>query len=103
MPLDASVRVIPSSTVVPLAELVPSEPGPWALINGAFYDEALEALGLVVGDGTEHSPLARGGGSGVFILVRTGGSSGGSARLPSAPGARGRRSSATSPRFSAEA
>jgi len=68
VPLDASVRVIPSSTVVPLAELVPSEPGPWALINGAFYDEALEALGLVVGDGTEHSPLARGGGSGVFMV-----------------------------------
>lgn len=65
-PLDARVAVRPSETVAPFASLVPQDdPGPWVAINGGFYEEG--AMGLVVSEGKELTPLSPRGGSGVFF------------------------------------
>ena len=66
LPLDSEIRIIPAETTRPFTQFVPQTPGPWALINGGFYDEELRALGLVVSDGVVHTPLGLGGGSGIF-------------------------------------
>ncbi len=51
------------------------EPGgdePWAMINGGFYEPhpkgGYRAMGVVVADGTSHSPYRKRGGSGVFVV-----------------------------------
>ncbi len=64
VPLSGSASVVPSSQVVPFASLLPAEPGPWAAINGGFYEAG--AMGLVVASGVEHTALTPRGGSGVF-------------------------------------
>ncbi|NOY26600.1 MAG: phosphodiester glycosidase family protein [Oligoflexia bacterium] len=58
----AQVRA--ASGVTPFAELVPTDPGPWAAINGGFYE--FGPMGLVVSDGEVRKPLSVRGGSGVF-------------------------------------
>jgi len=69
-PVHSDVRVVPSDRVVRLADLAPDEPGPWAAINGGFYE--VGAMGLVVADGNERSPLTERGGSGVFLVDEKG-------------------------------
>ena len=65
-PLDARVAVRPSETVEPFGSLVPQDDaGPWVAINGGFYEEG--AMGLVVSEGKELTPLSPRGGSGVFF------------------------------------
>ncbi len=64
VPLPGRAEVEASDSVTAFAALLPGDPGPWATINGGFYERG--AMGLVVSDGAEHSPLSRRGGSGVF-------------------------------------
>lgn len=52
--------------------LLPSDPGPWAAINGGFYDTDARAMGLVVSGGVERHSLQGNGGSGVFFVGPTG-------------------------------
>lgn len=64
VPLTGSASVVPSGPVVPFASLLPTDAGPWAAINGGFYEQG--AMGLVVADGVQHAALSPRGGSGVF-------------------------------------
>ena len=66
VPLPGRVQVRPSPTggVVPFSDLLPTDAGPWAALNGGFYERG--PMGLVVSDGIEVSPLSSRGGSGVF-------------------------------------
>ncbi|RME23842.1 MAG: hypothetical protein D6798_12675, partial [Deltaproteobacteria bacterium] len=64
VPLPGRAEVHPADTVTPFTELLPDDPGPWAAINGGFYERG--AMGLVVADGVEHTPLSPRGGSGIF-------------------------------------
>ncbi|MCK6503623.1 phosphodiester glycosidase family protein [Myxococcota bacterium] len=64
VPLPGAARVQASEEVVAFTELLPTDDGPWAAINGGFYEDG--AMGLVVSDGVEHTGLSRRGGSGVF-------------------------------------
>ena len=66
VPRDAALRVVPSATVRPLADLIGAPSPPWAAINGGFYDSG--AMGLVVSGGVEHSPISPKGGSGVLLF-----------------------------------
>lgn len=68
VPRSGSAEVRAGEGIVPLASLVPADGGPWALVNGGFYDEMLRPMGLVVRDGEELAPLRQGGGSGVFAV-----------------------------------
>jgi len=70
--LPGHPTISPSDGVVEFAALTPSEDGPWAAINGGFYDPGGKAMGLVVSGGVERSSLVRGGGSGVFLVGPTG-------------------------------
>lgn len=70
LPGHASVSATPS--VVAFSELLPADTGPWAAINGGFYDTDKAAMGLVVSGGTERAPLRPSGGSGVFFWAPTG-------------------------------
>jgi uncharacterized protein YigE (DUF2233 family) len=63
---SAKVEVRPSAAVAPFAELAPPDAGPWATINGGFYDDQGAAMGLVVAGGQEWSAFRKGGGSGVL-------------------------------------
>lgn len=64
-PRDATVDIVPSDDVVPLTTIAPDDAGPWALLNGGFYEQA--AMGLVVSDGQTQSALTERGGSGVLV------------------------------------
>lgn len=64
VPLPGRAQVVPSEAVVPFAALVPTDPGPWAAINGGFYERG--PMGLVVSGGVERSPRSPRGGSGIF-------------------------------------
>ncbi len=68
VPRGGAAEVRAGEGIVPLASLAPTDAGPWALINGGFYDEALRPMGLVVRDGVEVAPLRQGGGSGIFAV-----------------------------------
>ena len=70
--LPGRIRVIPSSGVTRFDQYIPADPGPWAIINGGFYDVDGKAMGVVVADGETFSPFRRGGGSGVFQFTENG-------------------------------
>lgn len=63
LPRTASLQVQPSENVVALSTLAPNDVGPWALLNGGFYDEG--AMGLVRSNGVTHTKWSKGGGSGI--------------------------------------
>ena len=65
VPLPGRAQIRPSPEgVVAFSRLVPPDDGPWAAINGGFYERG--PMGLVVSDGATVSPLSSRGGSGVF-------------------------------------
>lgn len=64
VPLPGRASIAPSEDVVPFSELLPTDQGPWAAVNGGFYERG--PMGLVVSGGVEHNPLSARGGSGVF-------------------------------------
>lgn len=68
VPLPGRASVVPSDGVVAFERLLPSDPGPWAAINGGFYDPEGRAMGLVLAGGNVHTPFSKGGGSGVFFM-----------------------------------
>ena len=70
--LPGRVRVIPSNGVSRFQQFIPDDQGPWAIINGGFYDVDGRAMGVVVADGETFSPFRRGGGSGVFQVTENG-------------------------------
>ncbi len=72
MPLDGSVRVVPSPRVEQFSQLLPSDEGPWAAINGGFYTPDGKPMGVVIADGVLHSPFHRVGGSGVLQVSERG-------------------------------
>ncbi|MBN1944544.1 MAG: phosphodiester glycosidase family protein [Bradymonadales bacterium] len=59
-------RVAGAPEVADFSTFLPDDDGPWAVINGGFYDQNGSAMGLVISDGLELSPYRRGGGSGIF-------------------------------------
>ena len=65
--LPGLADVVPSATVAPFDGFLPQDAGPWAAINGGFYEDDT-AMGLVVSDGVEQHPLGPRGGSGVFAF-----------------------------------
>ena len=65
IPRNAHLRVLPSDAVVALPALTVSCDGPFAAINGGFYENG--PLGLVVSGGQELHPLSKRGGSGVVF------------------------------------
>ncbi len=68
MPRDAAMEVQAHPTVQDFAAFLPDDTGPWAALNGGFYARGasgMEAMGLVVSGGEVHSPLRKGGGSGI--------------------------------------
>jgi hypothetical protein len=71
-PLPGRVRVIPSDHVNSLDQFLPKDEGPWATINGGFYDVDGKAMGVVVADGKLNSPFRLGGGSGIFEVTKHG-------------------------------
>lgn len=68
VPLPGRATVSPARSVVEFDALLPADAGPWAAINGGFYDPEGRAMGLVVSGGRERSAFVRGGGSGVFFV-----------------------------------
>lgn len=68
---DACLSVAAADGVVPFPTLLPTDAGPWAAVNGGFY-ELGAPMGLVVAGGTERSPLSARGGSGVLEASGTG-------------------------------
>lgn len=62
--LAGTVDVVPSTEVRDFSAFLPTDAGPWAVINGGFYEDG--PMGLVVSDGVERSPLSPRGGSGVL-------------------------------------
>ncbi len=70
LPGHASVSAVHS--VADFSALLPKDAGPWAAINGGFYDVGREAMGLVVSAGQERAALQKSGGSGVFFVGPTG-------------------------------
>ena len=71
-PVPGRVRVIPSDHVSSLDQFLPKDEGPWAIINGGFYDIDGKAMGVVVADGKVNSPFRLGGGSGIFEVTKQG-------------------------------
>ncbi len=75
VPRTAPAAVVHSDDVVPFADLLPDDDGPWAAINGGFYEaenSGYRPMGLVISDGTVGSELTRRGGSGVFYVDERG-------------------------------
>lgn len=72
LPRQSPFRVMARDTVTAFESFLPDDTGPWAVINGGFYDVDGNAMGLVVEDGVEHSRFRRGGGSGVLELSSDG-------------------------------
>ena len=70
--LPGRLKVLAGEGLRPLSALVPAQlTGPWAAINGGFYDVDGSPMGVVISDGEERAGFRRGGGSGV-VLVRDG-------------------------------
>lgn len=69
---DAMLSVLASGRVGSLSTLLPSVAGPWAAINGGFYDRDGRAMGVVIADGILHAPYRRGGGSGIVQVTAAG-------------------------------
>lgn len=67
--LPGRIRVVGADAVSPFDDLLPRDVGPWVAINGGFYDENGQPMGLVVSDGITQSAFRRGGGSGIFQVV----------------------------------
>lgn len=65
-------RVASADVITEFSAFHPRDDGPWATINGGFYDRDLTPMGLVVSDGHERSTLRPGGGSGVFLETSDG-------------------------------
>ena len=65
-------EVVARDEVDDFSKLSPEGDGPWAMINGGFYeadpDGGYRAMGVVVADGKRHSPYRKRGGSGVFVV-----------------------------------
>lgn len=77
VPRDAEARVAHSADVVPFVDLLPPDDGPWAAINGGFYEAVPNgpnhrAMGLVISDGHTESKRTTRGGSGIFLMDSTG-------------------------------
>jgi len=73
LPLDAGVSLSSGNGVMGFQRLVPTGDGPWAAINGGFYElipkrRAYRPMGLVVSEGKRLSKLTGRGGSGVFYV-----------------------------------
>jgi hypothetical protein len=66
--LPARVQVLDGGGIRPLPRLLPLDEGPWAALNGAFYDVDNTPMGVVVADGVTLAPFRRGGGSGVLVV-----------------------------------
>ncbi len=66
LPLPGSAQVRAGTSTKTLDAIVPGNDGPWALVNGGFYDVDGEAMGLVVADSVIQAPYRLGGGSGIF-------------------------------------
>ena len=72
LPTSGTVRIEPAEEIAAFTDFLPGDEGPWAAINGGFYDRDLAPMGLVVADGVEHHPLRSNGGSGVFAMTENG-------------------------------
>ena len=72
VPRTAQIKVLAATTVSSFERFLPIDPGPWAVINGGFYDVDGTAMGLVVADGIEYGAFRRGGGSGILELRQDG-------------------------------
>jgi len=70
--LPGNSRVAHADELAEFSTFHPEDDGPWATINGGFYDRALAPMGLVVSDGNESSALRSGGGSGIFLETSNG-------------------------------
>jgi hypothetical protein len=73
VPLPGAATVAATSEVVPLEQVVhPPASGPWAAINGGFYEERsgkMAPMGVVLSAGKVAQRYQRRGGSGVFAVV----------------------------------
>lgn len=69
---SAALSITPSTQVVMLDKLTPDDRGPWAMINGGFYerapDDTYRAMGVVVSQKRAASPYRVRGGSGVLTV-----------------------------------
>jgi hypothetical protein len=72
LPRTGQIKVLAAKAVTSFERFLPGDPGPWAVINGGFYDTDGTAMGLVVADGIEYGAFRRGGGSGVLELRKDG-------------------------------
>lgn len=66
--------VLPAVEPKPLRSILAGTRGETVAINGGFYDEAGEPVGLVLSGQRVLHPLARGGGSGVLVIGPSGAS-----------------------------
>jgi uncharacterized protein YigE (DUF2233 family) len=74
-PLGAQAAVHHSEEVVALGELVKAPGGPWAAINGGFYEERagrMAPMGVVWSGGAQRHPYKKRGGSGLFVVGEAG-------------------------------
>jgi hypothetical protein len=65
LPRDAVLEIVPSDTVVPFEQLLPTDDHDWVAVNGGFYDADRRPMGLVVSEGHLFHPLGPSG-SGVL-------------------------------------
>lgn len=75
VPLSVTVEIPASDTVAAFTSLLPAGSGPWAAINGGFYEAAgdmYRPMGLVVSGGDEVSSITHRGGSGIFYVDEEG-------------------------------
>ena len=66
VPLPGDAKMAYLGGVEDFPAFLPIDAGPWAAINGGFYDAMRDAMGLVVTAGEERVALTTSGGSGVF-------------------------------------
>lgn len=71
--LPGRAKVIPSERVVPLEQIAPEHAGPWAMINGGFYEAAdvpggYRPMGVVRSGSEQHRKFTHRGGSGIFAV-----------------------------------
>lgn len=71
LPHDSCLAVNAADAVVPFSTLLPADAGPWAAVNGGFY-ELGSPMGLVVSRGAPRTPLTARGGSGVLEATPAG-------------------------------
>lgn len=65
-PRDAALEITPSDLPVRFSDLLPTDDGDWAAVNGGFYDGDGKPMELVISEGHQFSPLRKRGGSGVL-------------------------------------